>query len=258
VLFGIRAEYQSPLREILMAGQIIVLCFAAWKVGASAIRDSAQDRQRLAAGGLLLILPWLLFSLLSGFGRPDQATASENLLRYVVLFISAIAVGGGLTVLRESLSEAGERFYSSLGFAATMMASPIYLVWASIALAYSSARLHAGVGHVPPGILPLAIWSETLLFCGGFLTYLATAAFGASFARTRWLGRSAVTAVVLVSTIAALVLAMRGLSFPNPKTAFNHWYTIPGWVVGIPAVPWIIPCIMGVILLWRAGAKTGG
>lgn len=34
---------------------------------------------------------------------------------------------------------------------------------------------------------------------------------------------------------------------------FMHWYTIPAFVAGIPAVPWIMPCLFGVVLLRRAG-----
>jgi hypothetical protein len=254
VLFAVRAEYGAPWQDILIAVQLIVLCLAAWGLGAFAITDADQARRQWAAAGMLLILPWILFALLSGFGRPDQATTSENLTRYVVLFVGVIAVGAGFVLLRDALREAGERFYSSLGFAAAIMASPTYLIWASIALQYTSVKLHAGGAQVPPAILSLAIWSEVLLFAGGLLTYIATAAFSASLAQVRWLGRSGAVCLAFVSIVAALLLAIRGLSFPNPKTAFNHWYTTVGWMVSIPAVPWMMPCILGIVLLWRAGS----
>jgi hypothetical protein len=255
ILFAIRVEYTSPVHEFIAAAQIGLGCLSAWILGASAMIGGPLDCQKLAVAGSLLITPWIMFALLAGFGRPDQSSAAENLSRYIVLFVSSMAVGGGLIVLREALSEQGERLYSTLGFAAIVMASPIYLIWASIALDYSSWRLHAGNQHVSPEMLSLAIWSEILLFAGGLLTYLSTAAFAASLRRARWLGRSAAFAMIALSLVAALLLALRGLSFPDPKVALTSWYTTAGWVVGIPAIPWMIPCVMGIVLLWRAGSR---
>jgi hypothetical protein len=104
-------------------------------------------------------------------------------------------------------------------------------------------------------MVSLAIWSEILLFTGGLLTYLSTAAFAASLRRVLWLGRSAALAMIVLSLVAALLLALRGLSFPDPRVALISWYTTAGWVVGIPAIPWMIPCVMGIVLLWRAGSR---
>jgi len=58
---------------------------------------------------------------------------------------------------------------------------------------------------------------------------------------------------VIASFFALLCLVNRGLQFPDPTVVFMHWYTIPAFVAGIPAVPWIMPCLFGVVLLRRAG-----
>jgi len=79
--------------------------------------------------------------------------------------------------------------------------------------------------------------------------------FAASLRRARWLGRSAAFAMIALSLVAAFLLALRGLSFPDPKVALTSWYTTAGWVAGIPAIPWMIPCVMGIVLLWRAGSR---
>ena len=55
-------------------------------------------------------------------------------MRYLVLSAMAIAIAGGFVMLKEALSEAGERTYSTLGFAATMLAGPLYLVWMTFAI----------------------------------------------------------------------------------------------------------------------------
>jgi hypothetical protein len=45
------------------------------------------------------------------------------------------------------------------------------------------------------------------------------------------------------------------LKFPDPISVLAHWHTIPGFVAGIPAVPWIMPCLFGIVLLGRAGRE---
>ena len=55
------------------------------------------------------------------------------------------------------------------------------------------------------------------------------------------------------NAIALLFLVMRGLSFPNHTAVSTPWYTSPGFIAGIPAVPWIMPFLLGVVLLRRAG-----
>jgi hypothetical protein len=59
-------------------------------------------------------------------------------------------------------------------------------------------------------------------------------------------------AYVTASLIALFFLAVRGLQFPVRSVAMTSWSTIPGFVVGIPAVPWIMPLLFGVLLLRRA------
>src|SRR5712691_936581 len=107
------------------------ICIAAWTLGARAIRADAQDRRLLGLAGTLLVTPFALVALLwVGLGPPWVATAAENQMRYLVLIVMAIAVAGGFVVLKEALSEAGERFHSTLGFAAIILGGPsLYLLW---------------------------------------------------------------------------------------------------------------------------------
>jgi hypothetical protein len=52
-------------------------------------------------------------------------------------------------------------------------------------------------------------------------------------------------------------MVMRGLSVPEISGNTAPWYTRPGVIVGIPAIPWIMPCLLGVVLLRRAGDARG-
>jgi hypothetical protein len=198
-----------------------------------------------------------LLSLLAGFGTPWEATAAENKLRYLVLLINAVMVGAGLIVLKEALSVAGEHVRSTLGFAAITLAIAPSLVWGTAELYQLSAAVRADPSALPLMPLSMLAMADLLLSVGGVLTYLATAAFAASLGRARWIGRKTSAAFVIVSLLAAAFLAASGLLFPDPTDAFATWYEIPGFILGIPAIPWIMPVIFGVILLKRAGDQPG-
>ncbi len=165
----------------------------------------------------------------------------------------ATAIASGFVVLREALSQEGERFYATLGFAAIMLSGPLYLIWNTFAFGVFFAKEHTG--EVPQALRSLDDIFDLLLFVAGFLTYLATVAFAASLGRVQWLGRRATRAFMIVSGVALLFLVIRGLHYPDPRALSTPWYTSPGFVVGIPAVPFIMPFLFGVVLLRRAGEK---
>ena len=62
-------------------------------------------------------------------------------------------------------------------------------------------------------------------------------------------------AFTIVNGVALLFLVIRGLQYPDPRALSAPWYTSPGFVVGIPAVPFIMPFLLGVVLLRRAGEE---
>ena len=53
-------------------------------------------------------------------------------------------------------------------------------------------------------------------------------------------------------SVVTFFLVIRGLHYPDPRSLSTPWYTSPGFVVGIPAVPFIMPFLFGVVLLRRA------
>lgn len=254
VVFGVPVEYGPATYWSLAVIQAFIICAAAWRLGAWAITSESEERRSLAVAGAMLIAPWVLFSFLAGFGRPDQATNPENQIRYVILLLNAITVAGGLIVLKDALSKGGERFYSTLGFAAILLAAPLQLFWSTLLIEIHHAMEHAGTVGMPPDVAPLADLSDVPLFFAGILTYLATAAFATSLGRVGWLGRELSLTLTIASLLLTVCLSIRGLQFPDPAKVFMHWYAIPGWVAGIPAIPWFMPCAIGVALLRRAGS----
>ncbi len=227
---------------------------AAWILGARSIRSRTESEQRLALAGTLLLTPFTLVALFwVGLGPPWEATAPENVMRYLVLLVSSIAVTGGFVLLKDALSDAGERNYSTLALAATILAGAAYLIWMSFMLGYYVVAVRDG--KAPAAMNSLAEVFDILLDVACLLTYLATAAFAASLGRVRWLGRGATRVYVAVNLIASFCLLMSGMSSPDPAAHSTPWYARPGFVAGIPAIPFIMPFLLGVVLLRRAGEK---
>jgi hypothetical protein len=252
VVVGVRAFRVPGIYQVAGLAYFTVIAFAAWKLSAGAIRADVQSRRLLVLAGMLLITPFALVSLLwVGLGTPWQATPAENQMRYLVLIVMATAISTGFVVLREALSEAGERFYATLGFAAIILSGSLYLIWNTFAFGVFFGKEHAG--EVPAALVSLGDTLDVLLFVAGFLTYLATLAFAASLGRVQLLGRRATLTFTIVNGIALLFLVVRGLHYPDPRALSTPWYANPGFVVGIPAVPFIMPFLFGVVLLRRAG-----
>ena len=252
VIGGVRALRVPGVYQAVGASYFAAIAIAAWTLSAGAIRADVQGRRLLGAAGTLLVTPFALIALFwVGLGPPWQANPAENQMRYLVLIVMATAITGGFVALREALSEAGEHFYATLRFAAIMLSGPLYLIWNSFEFAACFGKEHTG--EVPAAIVSLGDMGDLLLFVAGFLTYLATAAFAASLGRVQWLGRKATRAFILVNVVALLFLVIRGLQFPDPRALSTPWYINLGFVVGIPAVPFIMPFLFGVALLRRAG-----
>jgi hypothetical protein len=200
----------------------------------------------------LLIVPFTLMALLwVGLAPPWQATPAENRMRYLVLLIDSIAVTGGFIVLEQALQEAGERFYSTLGSALAVLAGGAYLVWNCFFLGVYV--LKARGGQTPVAFVSLSDSIDALIFIACILTYLATLIFAVCMGRVRWLGDGATRAYVIANLLLLLLIGIKGLSYPDPTASSAPWYFNLGFIAGIPAVPWIMPYLLGVVLLRHAG-----
>jgi hypothetical protein len=255
VAFGAAAA--RPLRipgvyHVIGGVLFAAICIAAWTLGARAVKSDVQIRRQLALAGALLLTPFAMVALFwVGMGGPWAASAAENQMRYLVLIAMALAATGGFVVLREALDQAGERLPSTLGVAAVMLACSLYLIWDAFVFGAYFAQEHGG--PMPSAIVSLHPFRDLVVSLAGALTYIATAAFAASLARARWLGRKASLTYIVVNLIALLFIVIKVLEHPDPAAASQPWYTIPGSILGVPALPLIMPSLLGVVLLRRAG-----
>ena len=254
VVVGVRAVRIPGVYQALGITLCAAIGIAAWSLGARAIRAGAEQERRLALIGGLLLLPFALVSLLwVGLGTPGEATPAENKMRFLVLLVGSIAVTGGFVVLEQALRDAGERFYVSLGAVSNILAGAAYLVWASFHLGGFVLEVRDGPRQTLPAVLAPSEVFDALLFIACALTYLATLTFAVCMGRVRWLGRGATRAYVLANLVALLLLVIRGVSYPDPMAGSTPWYIQLGFVAGIPIVPWMMPLLLGVVVLRRAG-----
>lgn len=262
VLFAAPADYPPALHTAIAALALVVGAGLTWLAGAHmVVRADANDTTRLrAASAGLLVAPFILFGLVPGVGPPRDQPTQDNELRFLLLAIDPMLVGAGLLLLKEALAGVGERFLASVGLAAIVLATPLYVTFALIQrVDYVAVELNwtwaASVSGQLHELTGLDAFSMSALFFASALTYVATAAFAGSLARVGWLGRGAATTLQLLSGLGLAFLVARGFAFPSLKAAFSHWYTVPGFVAGIPAVPWMPLCAIGVLLLRRVGRE---
>lgn len=245
-----------PLRisgwyQTIGAVHFLIIALAARNVGFRALHAGSDAQKRLALSGALLLLPFSLVALLwVGLASPWEATPAENRMRYLVLLGGSVAVGSAFVLLWEALRQTGAQLYSTLGLAGNLLAAAAYVVWNSMQIGLYVDKLRDG--QVSTAVIEMSNLFDILLFAACALTYLSVAAFATAMGRACWLGRRATSVYVAINLIAFALLCTRGLAFPVPTGHAELWYTQPGFIVGIPAVPWIMPALLGVILLRQA------
>jgi hypothetical protein len=250
IIFGMPARYSITTSLILSAVQLVVIIVAAGSLILAAWRSGDEHRRQIALVGTLLILPWALLTLMPGYGPPFASDLTMNHLRFVILFVSSAVLGTALILLKEPLAhKEGDRLLAPLGQATGLLATLIQLVWAAILIGWTMSEAHKPAAYLPMYGTPLGNASDVLLFFAGMMTYLSTAFYALSFARRGWLGRTGATIITLVAALATIALMVRGLQYPDLS---DDWFTMPGMIVGIPAIPWLMPYLLGVCALMRA------
>jgi hypothetical protein len=241
-----------PLHDLPGHALIGVALFALslaclWQVSVAAVEQGGAPARTSVLAAAFLLAPWLLVALpWTGIGPPFQASALENQHRYILLMVNALLVGAGLIVLRDALQERGERLFSGAMFAAAIPASGLYLMSIALTLAHATQALQGD--HTP--VLPLlSHLYDTLEFFACSLTYVCTALVAVALNRADMLGRTAASVFVVLCGVILVLLLLRGIEFPEISGQTAPWYTQPGVVVRIPAMPWVMPGVMGALLL---------
>jgi hypothetical protein len=246
-IFGVPHQYSQPVRMVLIILGLAAVFGPALLLGATLAKDSRSRVRGIA--GLALVAPVGLFAFLPGFGPPDAVSASENYFRYIILLAGSVCLGAGLLLLSEVAQEDGSAVLGRVARTTALLATPLYIIWATVLVQIVTIMSLPGYSATGTWLRWVSDWSDIVLFAAGVLSYLCAAALSGALLETRLIGRGLAIAFGTISLLAAALLLMRGLRFPSPADAFRHWYAIPGWIAGIPAVPWMVPAFMGAVCL---------
>ena len=247
------AYHYDGLYMYMIAGaiQAVLIAVAAWTLGLGAARRGVTQQRVLGAAAALLVMSGAILSLGWNMGPPpagDQflATRLDQQFRYTALLIGAICALGGLTVLRSSLDQAGDRVWSPLGHTTMLLSTLLFaVVNAALQIGFEAVRQESSTGREPNWVEPFRNYFVYLTIFWAVLAYLGTAFYAASLRKVGWMSHT-----VAWLCIGGCVVAMGLVPFfplaPGPLG-------MPGFVLCIPAVPYFIPYWMGVNLARRAG-----
>lgn len=248
--FGFPQRYTNGERLALAALQALLIIALGWASGMRRIAGGNDRHRKMIVTSVLLMWPEATFALMPGFGPPDFADPALNSIRFTVLLVDVVVIGAGSYLLQDLLAEAGETLWSKLAFGAMVSASPAYLIWGT--LMPSSYRL-AALGtpwHLGPDArVPVQSIVDILQFLGGFLTYLAGALLAVSLNTSRLIGRKTAWILVAVGVFAMACMLARGIDNPPLSLLPSQAFALVGWAAGIPAVPWMILCVIGLLLM---------
>lgn len=251
-LAGARGMRMDGVYQVVGVLLFATVALNAWWLSRPPTSSVQVSDSRLRLAGMLLLVPFALIALLwVGLGTPWDATPPENKMRYAVLLTGAVAITVAAFLLKELLCETGERLYSTLGLASSVLSGSAFFVWTSFQMGFHA--MAAAQGQAPAAVGAVNDALDALLFAAGCLAYIMTATLSYSLGAARWLGMKASLAYVLLNILALALLLLRGVSFPTPTASPAPWYTRPGFVAGIPAMPWVMPFLLGAVLLRRSG-----
>lgn len=242
----------------------ITNCFlmlaASWILGVRNITSYNKEKKYIAAGGLLLISPWIFYSIFAGMGAPPEtyakwvSSAFEQQVRYSFLITGGILLTLGFAVLREISKNTSGDFFSLLGFTAVAIAVTLFILnmgyWHSFVLETFKTKEASLLNKLPEWYQPVKKIFLVISIVEVSLTYLATAAFAASLQSAGWLKKGPSRLYIIISLLAFVLVVSYGF---YPDIIVTNGF--PFYPFMIPAIPFALPYYIGVNLLKITGFK---
>ena len=249
-LFVYRPGRLAPY-VLACATQYLLMAVAVWILAGDAVENSAKP---FLLPGVFFVATEASAELAAYMGPPPWppdatwvATLADQHTRFVALLVAGLLGWASFNLLTSRLAEAGERTFAVLGRAATAVSTPLFILFTISALVVygNRASLVAASGAVPEWWQPLAALSLVWLAVYAALTHLAAALYAMALARVGLLGSFGRAFFVILGTMGAIG-ALISISAQNKaiKEAFYPFM--------IPAVPLLLPYLIGVGLLRRA------
>ncbi|QEC76036.1 hypothetical protein [Mucilaginibacter ginsenosidivorax] len=250
--FGIApVSYKIYLPVWLLNACLIIL--SAYHLGLRKLWAQGPSGKQQAITALLLFMPWLLFSMFAGMGPPPSTlqgwvnTAAEQQTRYAILIAGGILLLLGAALLKTQLQATGENLYSILAFAALSIAMPLFIINMAFWGYYltDAFRVFAANPDAKRPELYVAIKSlfYVISVAEVILMYLGTFLFAVALKITGSLSKPSARWFIGCSLI-AILLELIPPSWPEP-------FGTAGFLVAIPAIPFVMYYLIGVRLLVR-------
>ncbi|GAA4325750.1 hypothetical protein GCM10023149_28270 [Mucilaginibacter gynuensis] len=230
---------------------ICLMLLAVWQLTKRHPNAGGRKSEGWTSAAILLIIPWMLFSIFAGMGPPPVTiagwldTATEQQARYTILICGGIIALMGFALLKVKLEDEGERRYSTLGFTALGVAIPLFILnmvfWGYYLTVIFQYFVTLPIGKRPEWYPPVKMFFYVISVVEVSLIYLATILFAIALKKTGILNIRAGYWYIVIATI-GFVLVILPPSSPEP-------FSTAGYLAAIPAINFIMPYLMGVRLL---------
>ena len=229
---------------------------AAWHLGGYQLRNNNQEIKKQVITALLLFAPWLFFSIFAGMGPPPATlqgwvnSAAEQQIRYTILIAGGILFALGSALLKVKLQAAGENLYSVMASAAINLAVPLFIInmafWGYYFTDAFRVFIKLGGTKRPDLHGPIKSLFYVISIAEVLLMYLGTVFFAVSLKVTGLFNPVACRYYIIFGLI-GMVLVLLPSYWPEP-------FGTAGFLVAIPAIPFIMPYLIGIHLLKHAKA----
>jgi hypothetical protein len=249
--FGIgHVSYKIYLPAWLINACLMIT--AAWNLVGYQLRSNNRKIKQQVITALLLFTPWLLFSIFAGMGPPPATlqgwvnTAAEQQVRYTILIAGGILFALGSALLKAKLQAAGENTYSVMASAAINLALPLFIInmafWGYyLTDAFRVFILQGAAAKRPDWYGPVKSLFYVISIAEVLLMYLGTVLFAVSL-KVTGLFNPVACRYYIIFGLAGVLLVVLPPSWPEP-------FGTAGYLVAIPAIPFIMPYLIGVHLL---------
>jgi hypothetical protein len=224
---------------------------AAWNLGGYQLKSNNREIKQQVTTALLLFTPWLLFSIFAGMGPPPATlqgwvnTAAEQQIRYTILIAGGILFALGSALLKVKLQSAGENLYSAMASAAINISLPLFIInmafWGYYLTDAFRVFIQLGAAKRPDLYEPIKSLFYVMSIAEVLLMYLGTVLFAVSL-KVTGLFNPVACRYYIIFGLAGMVLVVLPPSWPEP-------FGTAGYLVAIPAIPFIMPYLIGVHLL---------
>ncbi|GAB3793813.1 hypothetical protein GCM10028819_06070 [Spirosoma humi] len=228
-----------------------LMASAIWYLGKNCFTNPNPGQRQLGTIALLVIIPWMGFTLFAGMGPPPTSipewvnTAAEQQIRYALLIAGGILITAGLALLANKLRQRGETPYWLLGVLGMGIALPLFILnmayWGSFLVESFTNFSAASIAKRPDWYLSMRALFTWISGVEVALFYLATAAFALALQSVGWFNPRACRLYLLFSLVGALLSVLPSFSFEPIVMAT--------YLVSIPAFPFIMPYLMALNLI---------